>query len=387
MATVFLETISPIGIGARGQVYGSHYSLGYIPGTTLRGALAEFYIARNGLKTQRAEHDDLFRQIFIEEKVYFGNLYPSISNIVTLPAPASLHTCKRYGGFWWDEENDHYDPSQHGVIDVRHFTTGDLPECCPQCVNEPLEKVTNFYRVQDGHPQTAVAKRRFLVRSGIDEFTLTSKQGVLFSLDVLEARQNFYGFIRDDNNLLHKAALSGNLEELLVGVAVTRGLGETYCTIAAGANTFSQFVEQTKPMATPISKPCFSIVLYSDVILLDRYLRYTSVLDENILHAEFGADFPAGLEIRLQTKFLSMRIVSGWNVKHGLPKENELAIAAGSVFVFAHKENLSENENRQLNNFFNLIQNQGIGERKSEGFGRVIVNDWFHSYSIDRENK
>ena len=62
----------------------------------------------------------------------------------------------------------------------------------------------------------------------------------------------------------------------------------------------------------------------------------------------------------------------GWNVAWGLPKDVDVVVPMGSVFVFwtRHPERWDE---ALLD-----VERWGIGERTAEGFGQVRVCDAFH---------
>jgi CRISPR-associated protein Csx10 len=72
--------------------------------------------------------------------------------------------------------------------------------------------------------------------------------------------------------------------------------------------------------------------------------------------------------------------VTGWNIALKLPKEDEVAISKGSVFLFVTKpgETISEPEVKPLSDLLEQIEKSGIGERRNEGFGKVRICDEFH---------
>jgi hypothetical protein len=64
--------------------------------------------------------------------------------------------------------------------------------------------------------------------------------------------------------------------------------------------------------------------------------------------------------------------VQGWNSMAKIPKEDMMAIEKGSVFVFSTKK---------LDDILDRLYNaeiSGIGKRRGEGFGRLVVCDPFH---------
>ena len=101
------------------------------------------------------------------------------------------------------------------------------------------------------------------------------------------------------------------------------------------------------------------LTLLSDAILLGPDGQPAHDLDP-ILGAEH------------QQAFAEMRLVGGFNRKWGLPLPQSLALQAGSVFVYRAEDIQKE--------VLDQLQQKGIGERRSEGFGRVAVNWQGRSY-------
>jgi CRISPR-associated protein Csx10 len=75
--------------------------------------------------------------------------------------------------------------------------------------------------------------------------------------------------------------------------------------------------------------------------------------------------------------FLKLRMVGGFNRKWGLPLPQALALQAGSVFVYG----ASEIDEKHLVKAIS----EGVGERRTEGFGRLAVNWSFREKLRRRE--
>ncbi len=66
--------------------------------------------------------------------------------------------------------------------------------------------------------------------------------------------------------------------------------------------------------------------------------------------------------------------MSGWNELWGTPRTNEYALDIGSVFLFG---TTIEPINSLWQALFRL-EEEGAGQRRTEGFGRICVSDPFH---------
>jgi CRISPR-associated protein Csx10 len=129
--------------------------------------------------------------------------------------------------------------------------------------------------------------------------------------------------------------------------------------------------------AKPIEgRTFFAIGLESEAILVENWRR-TFVLSAEVLRQLVKLDQS---EVRLEMAYSSYGYRSGWNAAWGLAKDVELVTAMGSVFLFSIP---TPEQSNWIDSLAELEQN-GIGERTSEGFGQIKVCDEFHQ--VMREN-
>ena len=113
----------------------------------------------------------------------------------------------------------------------------------------------------------------------------------------------------------------------------------------------------------------FSVDLQSDAILTaEDGWQQSMVLTAPILQKMTGCN----THIELVRSFSNYDYVSGWNTAWGLPKEIDLATRIGSVFVF-HTSDI-ESWKQHLKE----LEDNGIGNRREEGFGQILICDPFH---------
>ncbi len=117
------------------------------------------------------------------------------------------------------------------------------------------------------------------------------------------------------------------------------------------------------------------MTLHSPLILRDSLLRYAGALDKQTLAAllDLPADTPEDT-FELLYQSASTRRVTGWNELWGTPRTNEYAIDTGSVFLFSSAVEM----NKQLCEALFKLEEEGTGERRAEGFGRLRISDPFH---------
>jgi len=400
---LMLETVSPLSISQGHMVAGDvRKTLNYISGTALRGALAIKYLNTPG----KREDSEEFKTIFLSDSVKFGNLYPG--NEGSIPLPVTARTCKRKRGFKGKDEG-------HGVVDsllhLLHLYASDmvkdysppgyLDQCREQGCSGLMDRFIGFYLCPSERReyQKVEPRKRLISRTAISSKRQAAKMRALYTIEVIEEGEKFAGFIEIADNL--SESIKPVLESLLIiddtiflGVARTRGLGlakigefipynESRPPFTALSESLKKrinnFNEQRKNIfAGEKEKSYFVLTLWSDTIIMDKFMRYQSWIDEVILAQETkrweknNITFPTG--IKMIRHFSTTRYVSGWNIKWGLPKEDEVAIVCGSVFLFK----FPEEEKDRVIRWLSLLEEEGIGERKNEGFGKVIVCHPFH---------
>jgi CRISPR-associated protein Csx10 len=207
----------------------------------------------------------------------------------------------------------------------------------------------------------------------------------------IEEEQEFYGILDADSDSVviedkklkyEDTTILREEEKLWVGLGKTRGLGnieikriekleKIFPPEFVPGNLENRFNEFQRTLS-PLNINGFSITLYSDAIIMDKFMRYKSCIDEACLKEEFNMD-----NVKCICAFNAVREILGWNAAWGLPKEKELAIEKGSVFFFkfnAEQENPLET--------LKQIEEKGIGLRREEGFGRVYICYIFVTHSI-----
>ena len=389
----------------------SFETLKYIPGVALLGAFAAAH---------RKIHDDPteFTRFFLSGDIYFGNLYPANfqqrefadtalkgNSFPIKPIPNTARSCKRFSGFNFKAAEG--DEERHGVMDSlidwglfalsnqakieildsrRTCTYTDKHGKC----EELLDAFSSFYRRGEDATQIGQSKvkTRLLTRTGISRETGTVQEGILYNREVMNEGQSFWGTMSFADKSLYDdfydfAEEIGDKGILRVGNNLTRGLGklgvpqiedlnpEDVASFKKRVDGFNEkFRTDAKTYGVDLSHQFyFPITLQSDAILLDSQMRYQMVLDGDYLHCIWDLK-----DIELVYQNAGQRCVIGWNSLWGLPKAAEWAISMGSVFLFRYSGTIDDHFYQKLYD----IEQIGIGERRTEGFGQVTVADAFH---------
>ncbi|WP_129678070.1 CRISPR-associated RAMP protein Csx10 [Candidatus Chloroploca sp. Khr17] len=115
----------------------------------------------------------------------------------------------------------------------------------------------------------------------------------------------------------------------------------------------------------------FTVNLLADAILLDQGWLPTQQLSVAMLREATGIE----ADLALVRAFTVTKSIAGWHTTWQQPKPANLAVGMGSVFVFLAAAPLSEADCAKLAE----LQQQGIGERRQEGYGQIRICDEFHS--------
>ncbi len=335
-------------------------SFNYIPGSVLRGALIAKYMAAHGIKQLDAA-DDETRKLFFNGAVRYLNGYPlDRLNKRALPVPLSWKRDKRDAARVKEGELP-------PVYDLAAITQGKIEE-----LNEPQSVSAPFYSMISEKVQLITPKRWFSIHTarnrrfgravkkslaGDEEYS-----GAVYRYEALAAGQTFGALIlcdtTEDADRL-KILLEG---EVLLGGSRTAGYGKAVIS-DIGEHETSWREAGGQLNVTAGGK--LIVTLLSDILVRDEigdfsadHRAITSLLSKKL-----------GTAITLGQAYLKSEITGGFNRKWGLPLPQAPAISMGSVLVY----DVCDNEGIDLEKLKRL-EDEGIGERKAEGFGRIAFN-------------
>lgn len=336
----------------------SGVSYPYIPGSLVRGALAGAYQRSLHVKSLDAA-DPLTRKLFFDGHTRYLNAYPvapaeggkgDSGSARLLPTPLSWHVEKGIKTHAYDF-----------AVQVPAPPDGE-------------RTVVQYKAVQPSQP--------FCLRMGQELVTISPERQVT----VHTARDRIYGRARQGSGAVfqYDALAPG---QVLRGVILVEDEGadelqrllETITTLGGSANSgygrvkigdiaahsvepgaWREIGGVTKPVAA--GEP-FIVTLLSDAILRDR----TTGLPGVDLCAELGALLNAKIataKLADRRSAIRMGKTGGFNRRWGLPLVQTQCLAAGSVWVVTADKDLGAAAQQAL-------ELRGIGERRSEGFGRL----------------
>jgi CRISPR-associated protein Csx10 len=352
----------------------SDVSFSYIPGSMIRGMLIGRYFQRHGLRSTDDILDDSkfpqVRGLFFDGSTRYLNayLYSKVEEKRTLPIPRS----------WLKRKGD--DISNSGEMVLYDFSY----EPPRQDISyKSLE--AEFCTVDDEDVVFYREQRRINIHNQRDRKRGRGIEGsgAVFRYETLDVGQTFQAVILfDETDDVEKIKPLLEPNELWLGGSQSAGYGYIKVEqVVEEPEIWHELGTELADSEERCDREILRITLLSDLILQDEWGQYVPIPPtDSGLNEISQAINPLTelleklLEVKLepQSSYTSSLIVGGFNRKWGLPLPQVPALAAGSVFVFNHNGQL--NPDRILH-----LENQGIGERRVDGFGRVAVN-WLEDY-------
>ena len=328
-------------------------SAAFIPGSMIRGSVAGALLAK-GVKAE----SDAFYQIILSGSVRFLNAYPVISGDRSMPVPHS-----------WKIAKGATLPELTKVLD---FTLDDA-KIQGKSINPAFSfaagKENEWRGTQSGRTiRTHIARDRnrgkaWTETEGQEEIS----HGALFSYESLSAQQIFRGTIQlrsDDAALLETLVpqLSGSLT---MGRSRRGGYGLVHCSMRAHDQQnprVSEWVGNAM-YADIVAGQSFRVVCASDCIVRNQS---TGQLDPGAFPDMILDAFAQDVDFLPNRSFCGIGFAGGYNAKWGLPLQQSQTVSAGSVVVLNARRTIRQQE-------LSSLETNGIGERLTEGFGRLIV--------------
>lgn len=342
-------------------------SFDYIPGSVLRGIVIGKYIKNyqksSGVNSLDAA-DEAARRLFFNGSTRYLNGYPvDRLDRRTLPVPLS-----------WRQEKDAVAMQQErNPAPVYDFALIDEISK----VKQPQGIKLPFFSFMDGRAcfispakQLSIhtARNRRFGRALAQRPGFEKKfAGAVFRYEALAAGQTFEAVILCENKTDVEKIRGILTGDIYLGGSRKAGYGRA--RILDDVENISNNWRETEGELSLKENGRLIVTLLSDTLLRDGNGQSTSAPSSvaSLLKNKLGIK-----QLQLIKAFTSNKIVGGFNRKWGLPLPQSRALGKGSILIFKTKD-----DDGRLLNRLKQIENEGIGERRAEGFGRLAFN-WHH---------
>lgn len=333
----------------------------FIPGSAVRGAMA----AR--LLSSGVDGDsDEFRRLILSNEVRCFHAYPEVAGERSLPCASSWRAHKS-------------DPER--ALDLAAFTgeidasvdADDLKDVWPEEALMPVRAPFTAASASAGAHNLAapeIGSRLHQQRDRVKGRPWTERRdqteerhGVIFPYEYLEAEQVFRGVIQIMPNASSELERIKRLlasEPILLGRSRRAGYGGQ-----ADVEFTGQAAREYENVSGWISHDVAGGTLFR-VFLTSAYIGChpaTGQIDPSALYEELCRRLGGKATIeRVRWQF---EVVGGFNRKWRLEVPQALAVRAGAVLVLRANDAIDVDTLR-------AIEHEGLGERRAEGFGRVL---------------
>jgi CRISPR-associated protein Csx10 len=312
-----------LAVGGPAEVGYDKGTLPYVPGGTVRGALATAWIQQNGIPDTGNRLREQFIGLF-ERDIRYGPLLQEGTSVTPLTATWCKYPGTPACATW----------SADAAVD------GDIT-LCPHC-----RKGT-----ETGKGEVTGVRIRRIMRTRLDPDG-RAVEGNLFARHELVSGLTYRGHLAGRHPWLAEPR-----EIWLGGRTSTSGLAD----IRVADEPATSPVPAVR--ASPRPDGALVIMLTSPAVIVDDAGRPALDPAREILRV-LGIDAAALHASQCWTRPVR---VGGWHAASGLPKPVELAMSMGSAVVLHFRQQPSQNQLTHL-------ADQGIGLRRIEGFGTVDIN-------------
>ncbi len=332
----------------------------FIPGSAIRGAVAARLLAGG-----TAGDSEEFRELVLSGAVRYLHAYPEVAGARALPAPSS-----------WKSEKDVPDRARDLAGFSGRITEQDDPEDFAESWPEeahaaaggPFVAATSSAGARTlCTPRTGarlhqqrdrVKGRPWLDKRGGQELA----QGAIFAFEYLEAEQVFRGAVQVTARAqVDRERIKALFDQsILIGRSRRAGYGGQ-AELAFTADAGREYPSVSGWLSRDVKRgERFRLLLTSAYV--GRH-PWSGQIDPAALEAELGERL--GGHVTAERRRWGFETIGSFNRKWRLEVPQVRAVAAGAVVVFEASRGIPLAKLRE-------IEDEGIGERRVEGFGRVL---------------
>lgn len=337
-----IENLEPLKLSQTSVQIDSEVSKSFIQGSVLRGAFIANYMNLNGL----SDLNEKDKEMLLKGNIEFFNAYPKGKSGTTLPFMKNLFTTK-------DE--------------MKRFGDKKVMRVIPQNNGEAVQKVKGIEFANYDFKNKTIDSVKVKKISSMHIKTPSNREEntKLFTYEAIDRNTKFGGTIKFKEEYEEEVLNVMKKGNFYLGGSKGSGYGK--CKISSietlKENPQLNYLEGQNLFKELSFHKCNEFYLFftSDVILRNHLGLITNSPDTKLIEKKLGIE-----EVVEEETFIDTDVFTGFNNKWGyrLPITN--GIKAGSLIKYSFKGNLSKDK------LISFIE-EGLGERKQEGFGRFLI--------------
>lgn len=341
----------------------------YISGTSLLGTLANYYINISNPRVTEAHKNDKFRKLFLDGDIQFTNGYKlNDDSIRSLPIPLSIQFPKGSDKphellFREFDEKSEKDTKYRDGFCVLKNTVSSI-----DFEKVPVNKHINFH-----HQRT-------------NQLLGKSDSGEIFNYESLNPFQTFEAFVVGPEEILKELVKALKSDRISCRLGRSKNSQYGRAEIELKESEMKDFEIAEFSFEREDDAPEFTVTLLSNTILLDELgqARVCEKIFKNYLINQFN-NFKITInqnEISIQNSFVRTEHIENYVSVWKARKPAVTAFRMGSCFRVRIDGEIWKSNLNAINVCLLQLQQQGIGVRRNEGFGRIAIN-WQSSEEIN----
>ncbi len=353
-----LETMEDIKVGTTVSQFDNEYALSYISGSAIRGAFIKAYInANNGIDICE---DDKSRELLLNGRLRFLNAYIESRGQRCIPFPCCLYAKK-------DELKKFAYNNPINIKDEFNNKIGSGME---------KVKVSDFCVLDDNNVEVKNVNKIFNLHITKKENIKNNDKSSIYRYEAIKKGQTFSGIVCLDGTEDEAKGYAELMDNLEVNIGGSKDSGYGKCLIKnVKVLNYNPELESFMGVDEEDFDGYFYIYALSDIISRDYYGRIISYIDEKLLKDSLKLD-----QVNLLGSSIETNISCGYNSKWNCRLPETSVIKAGSIFKYSFKGVIKDENILRL-------QDAGIGTRREDGYGRIVILDEFNIKNVTYEQK
>lgn len=330
----------------------------YLPGSVLRGMVIGKYLGPKVADTS----DGMLQRLFFDGTTRYLNGYPlDVYDQPGLPVPASWRRVKH-------DEREIFDfaveaqkgKEQWQPVPAPFYTQSDEDVRLIQPARNVAVHTQRTARFGRAMPRYRPARNGQAAAKVRELLTEDEIVGAVYRYDALAAGQSFQAAIICDYDADASTLFPFIRDHVSLGGSRSGGYGQAEIS---KVQVYDHDLEwHALDDSEDVPEGMLIVTLRSDVLLRDERGQFT--VDPELVGRVLSRHLQ--VELKLEDAFLNSQLVGGFNRRWRLPLPQALAMRMGSVLIFQ--------DPGCDPTALAALEVRGIGERRAEGFGRIVFN-------------
>lgn len=339
-----LEDIKQAKTSAKGS---TEASMDYITGSSVRGAYIYKYIRKFHLSDiNQGTHKDKL----LKGEITFLNAYPASGTDRSIPFPKCYFATK---------DNIRGFEREMAIASGFSLPAGQVFENV---------RLAEFVQIEDDVFKMVKVKKKANLH--INKSTPKNK---LFRYEAIEKGQTFKGIIKvEDDKYVDEVIELLNNDNVYIGGSKGSGYGKCRFHAFEIAEENPEYTQFSRRSSYNGSSLYFFAL--SDIIYRTESGEYQTIIDAEFIRNSLGLE-----DVYFEDSMIETKDITAFNNKWGCNLPQVMGIKAGSIYKYGFKGSIGR---ERLAKFID----KGLGERKSDGFGRFVILDSVTNAVLKKED-